>query len=235
HTTRRPLRRRASARRPLAGFTLIELLVVIAIIAILASIIFPVYAKTRQRAWSTACLSNLKQLVMATKMYVQDSDGRLPAGTSPAMVIVGERDQLWAYLPLVLLPYTQSTDIAHCPADSRGVYPFSYMYSFCCYSNTEQINLGLNPCDVEIHLISDIEFPTAKVLLFENSYFHDPPTVSWFDTRRAGARLNVAFADGHVKSVAPATGNRTNSPLARPRGGCDFNYTFNGVRGRDFD
>jgi prepilin-type N-terminal cleavage/methylation domain-containing protein/prepilin-type processing-associated H-X9-DG protein len=221
--------------RPGRGFTLIELLVVIAIIAILASIIFPVYAKTRQQARSAACLSNLKQLMMAVKMYVQDADDRLPAGTTPDMVIAGESEQLWAYIPVVLYPYTKSMEIAHCPSDSRGVYPYSYMYCFCCYSNTGQVNQGLNPCDIEIHMLSEIEYPSSKVFLFENSYFHDPPATSWFDTRRGTARLNVAFADGHVKSVFPSQGNRTNSPLAIPPGACDFNYTLGGVRGRDFD
>lgn len=60
------------------GFTLIELLVVIAIIAILAAILFPVYAKTREKARQTACTSNLKQLATAFALYRQDYDGRLP-------------------------------------------------------------------------------------------------------------------------------------------------------------
>ena len=61
------------------GFTLIELLVVIAIIAILAAILFPVFARTREKARSTACNSNLKQLATAFKMYTTDYDGKMPA------------------------------------------------------------------------------------------------------------------------------------------------------------
>src|SRR6476659_6898905 len=56
------------------GFTLIELLVVIAIIAILAAILFPVFAQARERARSAACLSNLKQIGLAFAMYAQDYD-----------------------------------------------------------------------------------------------------------------------------------------------------------------
>jgi len=67
-------RNRSQAR----GFTLIELLVVIAIIAILAAIIFPVFAKAREKARATACVSNVKQLGMGWMMYVQDYDETYP-------------------------------------------------------------------------------------------------------------------------------------------------------------
>ena len=60
------------------GFTLIELLVVIAIIAILAAILFPVFARAREKARQTACLSNLKQLGTAISMYASDNDGQMP-------------------------------------------------------------------------------------------------------------------------------------------------------------
>jgi len=67
-----------SARRHGSGFTLIELLVVIAIIAILAAILFPVFAQAREKARQTQCLSNAKQLGLATMMYVQDYDETYP-------------------------------------------------------------------------------------------------------------------------------------------------------------
>jgi len=62
--------------RRMKGFTLIELLVVIAIIAILAAILFPVFARAREKARQTSCLSNVKQLVLGTIMYLSDYDGR---------------------------------------------------------------------------------------------------------------------------------------------------------------
>src|SRR5438876_9260155 len=66
-----------------SGFTLIELLVVIAIIAILAAILFPVFARAREQARRTACISNVKQLGTAWMMYVQDYDESFPPSNSP--------------------------------------------------------------------------------------------------------------------------------------------------------
>lgn len=71
-----------SQRRP-SGFTLIELLVVIAIIAILAAILFPVFAQARESARTASCLSNMKQLGLGFKMYAQDYDEKWPMGTYP--------------------------------------------------------------------------------------------------------------------------------------------------------
>lgn len=69
------MRRKGDSRQ---GFTLIELLVVIAIIAILAAILFPVFAKAREKARQTSCLSNIKQIALATLQYAQDYDEVLP-------------------------------------------------------------------------------------------------------------------------------------------------------------
>src|SRR5437870_2666958 len=84
-TAERPRRDRGketSSMRIRKAFTLIELLVVIAIIAILAAILFPVFAQAREKARQTTCLSNLKQLGLGFRMYLTDYDDRLP-GSAP--------------------------------------------------------------------------------------------------------------------------------------------------------
>ncbi len=94
-------------RRNGNGFTLIELLVVIAIIAILAAILFPVFAKAREKALASACLSNTKQLALALQMYCQDYDQRLPFMAA---------DNWSACWPEFLQPYVKNENIFQCPA-----------------------------------------------------------------------------------------------------------------------
>ncbi len=80
-STMEPEGKKPNAQQP-RGFTLIELLVVIAIIAILAAILFPVFAKAREKARTASCSNNMKQLGTALMMYVQDYDEALPYGSS---------------------------------------------------------------------------------------------------------------------------------------------------------
>lgn len=86
-----------------SGFTLIELLVVIAIIAILAAILFPVFARARENARRSSCQSNLKQIGLGILQYTQDYDEYLPNGAN------------WAEQTF---PYVKSTQIYKCPSDS---------------------------------------------------------------------------------------------------------------------
>jgi prepilin-type N-terminal cleavage/methylation domain-containing protein/prepilin-type processing-associated H-X9-DG protein len=89
-----PIRRRV--RRVARGFTLIELLVVIAIIAILAAILFPVFAKARERGQQTACMSNLRQLGLANRMYSGDHDGYfVPAAPGYSDGANGDDNHRW--------------------------------------------------------------------------------------------------------------------------------------------
>jgi prepilin-type N-terminal cleavage/methylation domain-containing protein/prepilin-type processing-associated H-X9-DG protein len=93
-----------------SGFTLIELLVVIAIIAILAAILFPVFARAREKARQTSCLSNEKQLALAILMYAQDYDEKVHCRFANA--------PWW----IVIQPYIKNTQILQCPS-STNPYP----------------------------------------------------------------------------------------------------------------
>src|SRR5687767_12703837 len=106
------------------GFTLIELLVVIAIIAILAAILFPVFAQAREKARQASCLSNMKQIGTATMMYVQDYDETFPGHDWPNAGAGGmhtlpdgrifQSHVGWA---VVFYPYIKNLNVYVCPSD----------------------------------------------------------------------------------------------------------------------
>lgn len=100
------------------GFTLIELLVVIAIIAILAAILFPVFAKVREKARQTACLSNEKQISLAMMQYIQDNDDREPSALGNVNRLTGWAGRLY--------PYVKSKGAFVCPDDSTANVTVSY-------------------------------------------------------------------------------------------------------------
>jgi prepilin-type N-terminal cleavage/methylation domain-containing protein/prepilin-type processing-associated H-X9-DG protein len=137
------------------GFTLIELLVVIAIIAILAAILFPVFAQAREKARAISCLSNQKQIGTSLLMYVQDYDEQFPSGSklsypngptnlNQLLAGVGWAGQIY--------PYTKSAQILKCPDDSTsGVNATATSEALYAVSYVYNRNIALNPADASLN------------------------------------------------------------------------------------
>ncbi len=165
------------------GFTLIELLVVIAIIAILASILFPVFAQAREQARKASCASNLRQLGLALHMYCQDSDGILPTMAAQPSASPG--------LPRmtdVLDPYVKNADLFKCRSDHSY-----WKTEGSSYGWVELFN-GL-PLDNPTFLTQDL---TDLPCMLDAEYWHKGGT--------AGGGKNALWLDGHVKFVPKIAG-----------------------------
>jgi len=177
------------------GFTLIELLVVIAIIAILAAILFPVFARAREKARTGSCQSNLKQIAHGLAMYVNDYDQVLPYRNWGATVNYCIVDQLF--------PYVKNEQLFVCPSlpTGHGSYPPNHPRSSCVAYN---LSYGCNE-----HLFGDgvrhetyITYPGRAYTFADiNHYFfraEDAGQIGRLPNRHLDG-LNAAFYDGHVK------------------------------------
>lgn len=192
---------RCKMRRTSKGFTLIELLVVIAIIAILAAILFPVFARARENARRASCMSNEKQIALGMMMYVQDYDDHFPAHYG---YIQSGTVYFWAF---VLQPYTKSTQVFFCPSDTLHTTSnvlssgsLSYGYNFLTLSPN-----SVNPNGLGISLAA-IKYPSATIMtgdtgLNSNSYVITPSSYA-ASIQPSASHLggcNFSFVDGHVK------------------------------------
>lgn len=202
------------------GFTLVELLVVIAVLAILAAILMPVFAKAREKARQTQCLSNLKQIVTAWQMYAQDYDEM----ACPAYYFLsGWRYECawdfildWAagstpqWTHGLLGPYTKSGEVHRCPSFMGEAWgrPFTgYAYNTTYIGG--DVLMGARPCS-----LAAISEPAGTAVFAEGGYgnpvqgcnYLRAPSDPWFPWGKVHFRhtgvANVAYADGHVKSTA---------------------------------
>ncbi|MBM3457801.1 MAG: DUF1559 domain-containing protein, partial [Armatimonadetes bacterium] len=182
--------------------TLIELLVVIAIIAILAAILFPVFAQAREKARSTACLSNCKQVAMGLMMYFQDHDEEGPVGYATNLPwpnnYCGHNPAMRCWWE-VITPYTKNEDIFGCPSarpdirtrmaaprtsgSARRPFPEKGMtlgYNFTLSSGTGPTMVGKCPEPARVFLFGDasLEFPWFDSVAFANEFRERIP-VPW--------------------------------------------------------
>lgn len=126
-------RYKAIKATPHHAFTLIELLVVIAIIALLAAILFPVFARARENARRSACMSNLKQLGIGMAMYMQDYDEIFPTHYNGT--------QRW---PQMMMPYVKSAQIFACPDRTDAQYRFTGTSDSNGYTTAGFVGYGMN-------------------------------------------------------------------------------------------
>jgi prepilin-type N-terminal cleavage/methylation domain-containing protein len=157
------------------GFTLIELLVVIAIIAILAAILFPVFARAREKARQTSCLSNVKQIGLALSMYVQDYDESFPHRAAPSGGTVTYPNGSTSgtmYWYMAIYPYINNVQIFSCPSYSAGRWAGGPTSSGIGYGYNRHIchNNSRPP-----YTLADFRRPADTVVIADTGYAPEPP------------------------------------------------------------
>jgi len=192
------------------GFTLIELLVVIAIIAILAAILFPVFARAREKARQTSCLSNLKQIGLAHQMYAQDYDETFLAGRYNGECMFGHYHDLggnnaindyygwWNHI----YPYINNTQIYRCPSQqwthctsgaevARITNAYLFNYDGCRLKAMAQID---KPAETMITMDGQNSF-----VISSTNYKSTAMSAMGNGLDRHNGGANITFCDGHAK------------------------------------
>jgi prepilin-type N-terminal cleavage/methylation domain-containing protein/prepilin-type processing-associated H-X9-DG protein len=204
------------------GFTLIELLVVIAIIAILAAILFPVFARAREKARQTSCLSNLKQQALACLMYIQDYDEKnfswFVNGIPGPLDLTQPDDGLmrqgtWRTL---IQPYCKNWQLLICPSASNlggdwrntgGWQPAAWSYSWNMTrfgdGRPDNRSLAAFPVPAETIMLSDSNSCGRPCIeggcCGDVNNYNPNEAADWSYEKRHNDGANFAFYDGHSK------------------------------------
>lgn len=195
------------------GFTLIELLVVIAIIAILAAILFPVFAKAREKARQASCLSNEKQLDLAMLMYVQDYDERFaPECSYPVGGLACWRSEIY--------PYVKNWQVFACPSANNAGSATDSSYAYNCKDCSQQAEATIDK-PAAIFMFVDFSGPEhAKPFAADgtvpcgNGCCGNIRDDAWLPSARHNDGSNFAYCDGHAKwmnkqAIVSGMANRT--------------------------
>jgi len=230
----------SSPRRPASGFTLIELLVVIAIIAILAAILFPVFAQAREKARQASCLSNMKQIGLSLIMYVQDYDETFPNGrTSPtdsAAQLAAHYGQGWG---AEVYPYVKNAQVYKCPDDATttvaanganpALTPVSYLYNYNIPAFASSIAAQTAPASTvllaecsgaQVNVVTPGEVPPAIASATFSPAGNGLGILTAID---AGTHGTVVFETGatggyYISGGTPVVPNTALFVAARPKG-----------------
>lgn len=221
-----------------SGFTLIELLVVIAIIALLAAILFPVFAKAREKARQTACLNDVKQMGLAVMQYVQDYDEALPSDTGNAPYKdIDAKSATPNYIYYVhweqqLYPYAKSWQIYLCPSDPSPYQPATFSGSF---RPPTQSSYGINSYLLQIYKTgfpqAKLDAPASTYLISETastlqwaSYAGSCNTISRLNSVRFANALSADKACGSLNIPDPSKFVGQEDARTRHTGGENFVY-----------
>ena len=184
------------------GFTLIELLVVIAIIAILAAILFPVFAKAREKARQTSCLSNVKQLSLAVLMYVQDYDEMFSVVRS----IHSYYARPWYE---AIAPYVKNSQVFVCPSQTEFRSAWGG-YGYNGYGSNRSNGLGYRHQSDDPPSPQPLQAPPVLAVIEQPASMFmvgEPMTNtcilgaygSYLPSARHNGGSNIGHVDGHVK------------------------------------
>lgn len=188
------------------AFTLIELLVVIAIIAILAAILFPVFAKAREKARQSSCLSNLKQMATASLMYVQDYDEKLHGHIQGTRNTFYPPTGFFLDWQMQIHPYVKNNQMFDCPSwtgswagpaarDTTLGYGLNYWMTYYYYYSTAQLSL--------------ITAPAETIWYTDCNYYvvYPPPRRrSTTDSRRPGCSSHTDGSASASRRTLPSAG-----------------------------
>lgn len=214
-----------NVQRKQVGFTLIELLVVIAIIAILAAILFPVFAKVRATARKISCMSNAKQIGLGTLMYVQDADEKFPISdwfnrsgctgngvTPPGPPCSAFRTNGILTSADGIYPYIKSYGLFKCPNHPTDLLGYAQNTFLTPVSQTESLVPGQSFGLKYAAALAQINEPANRIM--EAEYPNNNPAGDigpWYldiyaaDYQKLSAeqngQLNFVFCDGHAKSM----------------------------------
>ena len=217
-----------SRRTPIgadSGFTMVELLVVIAIIAMLAAILFPVFARAKAAARNTQCISNLKQIGAAITLYMADYDSLFPSAVDPSDKF---DPNIWAGFPAfaaripsmpemheALQPYVKSHEVFHCPSDTGSEvldlhFPDKFLSSPSMFGTFGTSYLFRTEIAFRYFSDSQFQLPANINVMFDGAgHWHGDgrglePTDDFGTVVDLlnGYRYNCLFGDMHAKSLS---------------------------------